>query len=163
MPKDSAIAYRDARANDADEIAALWAVANRARGAYVSEVAVDVVRQRIDAAGAVGKIAEEDGRVIGVAILSPARADGGRGEPLAGHAHLNTVAVQPDRWGVGIGRTLLGLIVEHAREAGYVQLQLYVDQDNPRARRLYELDGWEATGEALHDEHAVLLRYVRAT
>jgi ribosomal protein S18 acetylase RimI-like enzyme len=155
--------YRNARANDADEIAALWAVANRARGAYFSEASVGVVRERIGAAAAVGKIAEEDGRVVGVAILSPAREHGGRGEPVPGLAHLNTVAVNPEHWGMGIGRALVALIVEHARQVGYVELQLYVDGDNERARRLYERDGWKPTGEAVPFEHAVLLRHVRVT
>jgi ribosomal protein S18 acetylase RimI-like enzyme len=159
--KPERVTYRDARADDADEIAALWAAANRARGAYVSETSVDVVRERIGAAGAIGKIAEEQGRVVGVAILSPAREDGGRGEPVPGRAHLNTVAVTPVRWRMGIARTILSLIIRHAREMNYVELQLYVDEVNERARRLYEADGWKMTGEAVHEEHATLLRYVR--
>ena len=39
----------------------------------------------------------------------------------------------------------------------------YVAKVERKGRTKAELDGWEATGEALHDEHAVLLRYVRAT
>jgi GNAT superfamily N-acetyltransferase len=161
VPISESIDYRDARADDADEIAALWAVANRARGAHVDDVAVDMVRRRIAATDAVGKIAEQDDRIVGVAILSPAREDGGRGKPIPGLAHLNTVAVTPDRWGVGVARTILGLIVEHAREMNYIELQLYVDEDNERARRLYEFDGWKATGEVVRAEHIALLRYVR--
>jgi len=157
------VAYRTARANDADEIAALWALANRARGAYFSETSVGVVRERIGAAAAIGKIAEEEARVVGVAILSPARENGGRGEPIPGLAHLNTVSVNPERWGMGIGRALVALIVEHARQVGYDELQLYVDENNERARRLYERDGWKPTGEATPFEDAVLLRYVRVT
>ena len=87
---------------------------------------MDIVRGRITAKAAIGKVAEEDGRIVGVAILSPAREDGGRGEPVPGLAHLNTVAVAPDRWGMGVARTVLGQIVEHARMLNYTQLQLYV-------------------------------------
>ena len=163
MPKRRGITYRSARTADADEIAAVWSVANRARGASVNDVHVDIVRGRISEAAAVGKVAEEEGRIVGMAILSPAREDRGQGDPVPGLAHLNTVAVIPDRWGQGIARAILKLIVEHARGIGYTELQLYVDADNERARRLYELDGWTATGEAVHAFDAALLRYTRAT
>ncbi len=154
--------YRSARADDADEIAALWSVANQARGTYIRDGDVDIVRGRIATANTIGTVAEEDGRIVGVAILSPARANAGRGDAIPGLAHLNTVAVMPDRWGQGIARTILGLIVEHAREGGYVQLQLYVDDDNARARRLYERNGWKPTGEIVHAERVTHLRYVRS-
>jgi len=163
VAKGFVVAYRNARASDADEIAALWALANRARGAHFSETSLGVVRKRIGATAAIGKIAEEEGRVVGVAILSPARENGGRGEPIPGLAHLNTVAVNPERWGMGIGRALVALIVEHARQVGYDELQLYVDENNERARRFYERDGWKPTGEAVPFEGAVLLRHVRVT
>ena len=84
-------------------------------------------RGRITAKAAIGKVAEEDGRIVGVAILSPAREDGGQRRSLSpASLHLNTVAVAPDRWGMGVARTVLGQIVEHARMLNYTQLQLYV-------------------------------------
>ena len=127
VPSPQRIAYQGQRADDADAIAMLWAVANQQRGAHVEDAVVDVVRARITATGAIGKIADEGDGIVGVAILSPGREDGGRGEPVPGLAHLNTVAVTPERWGMGIARTILGLIVRHAREMNYVELQLYVD------------------------------------
>jgi hypothetical protein len=35
---------------------------------------------------------------------------------------------------------------------------LYVDEDNDRARLLYELNDWKATGESVRGDHGVLLR-----
>jgi RimJ/RimL family protein N-acetyltransferase len=155
------IAYRSARADDADRISLLWSAANRARGGYVAEGDVAIVRGRITETDAVGYVAEDDGQIVGVAILSPARENRGRGDAIPGLAHLNTVAVASDLWGQGIARSILDLIVDHAHGLGYTQIQLYVDDDNTRARRLYERNDWNPTGEVARDEHVTHLRYLR--
>ncbi|QIG42554.1 GNAT family N-acetyltransferase [Nocardioides anomalus] len=55
------------------------------------------------------------------------------------------LAVHPDRWGQGLGRTGLGLAVTDLRARG-VAPWLWALQANHRARRLYAHLGWEPTG-----------------
>ncbi len=72
---------------------------------------------------------------------------------------MNGVAVEPDCWGQGIARHLLELLTNHRASTAYTKLQLYVDQDNARARELCELNGWALTGESLPHERVPLVRY----
>jgi ribosomal protein S18 acetylase RimI-like enzyme len=158
------VVYRAALPADGEAIAALWFEANRARrdGLAVAGVDPSVISRRIGATGASGFVAHDGGDVVGSAILSPALANRGAGAPIEGLAHLNTVAVDPRRWGEGIARTLIDLVVERARASGYVRIQLYTQPDNTRARDLYERNGWALTGEqAVDDAGDVLDRYLR--
>jgi ribosomal protein S18 acetylase RimI-like enzyme len=116
---------------------------------------------RIDTERAFGFVAVDHG-IVGSAILSPALADRGAGAPIAGHGHLNTVAVAPDRWGKGIARTILGLVLDEARARGYTHIQLYTQDHNARARDLYERNDWHVTGETVVDVVGdTLVRYLR--
>ena len=86
----------------------------------------------------------------------------GAGPAIPGLAHLNTVAVAPGRWGEGIARALLDLIVDAAHEHGYARIQLFTQDHNHRARDLYERNGWELTGDEIVDTHGdTLVRYLR--
>ena len=84
--------------------------------------------------------------VSGFASVGPTRdADAeGAGEVYA-------IYVTPEQWGTGAGRALMAAAVEALRDAGFSEAVLWVLEDNPRARRFYELAGWEADGAAKPD------------
>jgi GNAT superfamily N-acetyltransferase len=70
------------------------------------------------------------------------------GGEIAGFAavvggELDGLFVEPDLWGLGIGRTLVDAVVHEARRKG---LTLKVTA-NPRAKRFYESCGFTVEGE----------------
>jgi GNAT superfamily N-acetyltransferase len=81
-------------------------------------------------------VAVDDGRVVGFVWVGPSR------EPDA-DAELYAIYVLPDSWGSGAGTALMGAGVEAMREAGYREAILWVLEENPRARRFYEREGWQ--------------------
>ena len=54
----------------------------------------------------------------------------------------------PTAWGTGIGRALIQAGEDELRRLGHHDAVLWVLDDNPRARRFYELAGWAADGAA---------------
>jgi GNAT superfamily N-acetyltransferase len=84
-------------------------------------------------------------RVIGFCSYGPererARGFTGRGEVWAFYVH-------PDRWGRGAAIELMEHVEDRLRAEGFVTAVLWVLDDNPRARRFYERQGWVATGIA---------------
>jgi RimJ/RimL family protein N-acetyltransferase len=56
------------------------------------------------------------------------------------------IYVDPDRWSTGTGRALMDTAVAHLHDAGFVEIRLWVLDDNPRARRFYERAGFRADG-----------------
>lgn len=64
----------------------------------------------------------------------------------AQHVGVISVGVHPDHQRAGIGRALLEHLVDHARAAGLVRLELYVRADNERAIGLYRSLGFALEG-----------------
>ena len=61
-------------------------------------------------------------------------------------ADVVTLAVDPARWGEGIGTALLTALVDEAEKRGYEEVLLEVREDNPRARQLYLRHGFAEIG-----------------
>jgi [ribosomal protein S18]-alanine N-acetyltransferase len=61
-------------------------------------------------------------------------------------ADVVTLAVNPARWGEGIGTALLTVLVDEAEKRGYEEVLLEVREDNPRARQLYLRHGFFEIG-----------------
>ncbi len=83
------------------------------------------------------------GRIAGVArgaLLATLERPRRPGELL-----MDGIAVHPDHRSKGIGRLLLSEIARAARELGYSTIRIDVVDTNPRARRLYEREGFIAT------------------
>jgi [ribosomal protein S18]-alanine N-acetyltransferase len=80
--------------------------------------------------------AEPDGEIIGYAGLAAA---GGQGD-------VQTIGVQADRQGQGVGAALLTALLEEARLRDCDMVYLEVRADNERARRLYERFGFRRVG-----------------
>ena len=80
------------------------------------------------------------------------------GEPVAGFAYarasdeepgsgeLEALYLLPSAWGTGLGALLLRRIEDGLRDHGFSDALLWVLDDNPRARRFYEREGWRADG-----------------
>src|SRR5947208_3033846 len=83
----------------------------------------------------VALIAEEEGRALGFVFC----VLGDRGRRTA---HVTDIYVRPDARNKGIGRALLGGILDPARSAGLEHVSLEVLIGNSDARRLYERLGF---------------------
>jgi GNAT superfamily N-acetyltransferase len=103
-------------------------------------------------------VAEDDGgRVVAFAAAGASRAVGegereGEGEG-EGEGELYAIYALPETWGGGAGPALMRAAVESLREAGYRTATLWVLEDNPRARRFYEREGWTPDGGRREGEH----------
>jgi GNAT superfamily N-acetyltransferase len=84
-------------------------------------------------------LAELDGTIVGFVAVGASRDESADGELFAIYVH-------PDHWGTGIGRALIEAGEERLRELGHSEAFLWVLDDNPRARRFYEIAGWAADG-----------------
>lgn len=86
-------------------------------------------------------VAEEDGTVVGFAVLGPAR------EAFAGDAgEVYAIYVDPERWRRGAGRALLDEAVSRFRAEGRAEATLWVLRDNAAGRAFYEAVGWRPDG-----------------
>jgi RimJ/RimL family protein N-acetyltransferase len=85
-------------------------------------------------------VAEVDGRIVGFVGVGQSRDADAEGE-------LYTIYVDPAHWGTGVGRALIRAGEERMRGLGYRHVVLWVLDENPRARRFYEVAGWTADGE----------------
>lgn len=97
-------------------------------------------------------VAESGGAVVGVACGNPGLADDGAGPKVDGLCHIAMVFIAPERWGEGIGWMLVEATLEEARSRGYAKAQLWTDNDNDRAKRLYERHGFERSGREKKDD-----------
>jgi GNAT superfamily N-acetyltransferase len=83
-------------------------------------------------------VADRDGTVVGFASVGPSRDERGVGE-------LYAIYVDPESWSTGAGRALIERAEELLRKR-FRQATLWVLEDNPRARRFYEVAGWSTDG-----------------
>jgi ribosomal protein S18 acetylase RimI-like enzyme len=68
-------------------------------------------------------------------------------------AELFAIYVLPRAWGTGAGSVLMGAGIEAMRLRASGDAVLWVLDDNPRARRFYEREGWTLDGERKEDEY----------
>jgi ribosomal protein S18 acetylase RimI-like enzyme len=101
-------------------------------------------------------VAELGGRVAGFVSSGPADDESASGELFA-------LYVAPAGWGKGAGRALLERAERALRDAGLDTAVLWVLEENPRARRLYEAAGWSTDGGRTRLPHgdvdAIAVRY----
>ncbi|MBV8259274.1 MAG: GNAT family N-acetyltransferase [Actinobacteria bacterium] len=89
--------------------------------------------------------AAEDERVVGFSWLGESRTAADEGE-------LYAIYVLPESWGSGPGPALMAATLEALREDGFRGALLWVLEDNPRARRFYEREGWTTDGTRREEE-----------
>ncbi|MDA0269464.1 MAG: GNAT family N-acetyltransferase [Chloroflexi bacterium] len=90
-------------------------------------------------------VAEVDGRVAGFAYLSRYR-----GKPGYRWTREDTVYIAPEAQGRGIGRALLGTLVEAARALGIRAVVAWIEAENAGSIALHERFGFVLTGSE-HD------------
>jgi GNAT superfamily N-acetyltransferase len=83
----------------------------------------------------VAVVAEREGELLGFAFAGPSRDE-------VSVAELYSIYVDPSAWGTGLGRGLILEVERRLRQLQYRQAELWVLQDNPRARRFYEAADW---------------------
>lgn len=85
-------------------------------------------------------VADEDGEVVGVAAYGWFRDVVQR--PGYRFTVENTVHVREDRWGCGVGRALMGALVEDARVSGKHSMIAAIDGENEASIRFHERLGF---------------------
>ena len=83
-------------------------------------------------------VADDDGRVVGFVSV--------------GACELYAIYALPEAWGSGAGAALMRTAVAQLRKDGCAEAVLWVLEDNPRARRFYEREGWELDGGRKEDD-----------
>jgi putative acetyltransferase len=89
------------------------------------------IRERWRTATGTVLVDERDGEVVGVVLV-----DG---------CWLHGFYVRPEHWGTGVARCLHDAAL--AALADCPEVKLWVLEENHRARRFYEREGWRANGE----------------
>ena len=97
-------------------------------------------------------VADADSPVVGMAVGMQGRTQEGAGQPIEGLCHVSMIFVAPQCWGEGVGGRLVDATLDEARSRGYSRVQLWTQNDNPRAQRLYEGRGFTRTGRQKKDE-----------
>lgn len=97
----------------------------------------DVVRRQIDRPSVSYLVAIDDGEVVGYASGSSAN-----GPADTATARLDTIYVDPERWGTGIGSRLLERVADRLRDRGFRRLLISVLAANHVGRAFYERHGF---------------------
>jgi ribosomal-protein-alanine N-acetyltransferase len=81
-------------------------------------------------------VASDAGNLIGYAGLAF----------MGTEAYVQTIGVNPEHWGIGLGSALLAALLAEAERQGAKTILLEVRADNERAARLYERFGFTSVG-----------------
>ena len=87
-------------------------------------------------------VAADDGRIIGFVACGSAEEEA---EP---RRELFAIYVLPEAWGSTAASGLMHAALDAMRGRGAAEAILWVLDDNPRARRFYEREGWHVDGSA---------------
>jgi GNAT superfamily N-acetyltransferase len=84
--------------------------------------------------------------VDGDAICGLVTTGSSRDDDLRDAGEIWAIYVDPPRWGAGVGRSLMAAALRDLSRARYIEGALWVLDGNCRARRFYELHGWQCDG-----------------
>ncbi|HEX4246426.1 MAG TPA: GNAT family N-acetyltransferase [Pseudonocardia sp.] len=136
------VSMRPATVADADAMARL---ADAAYETYVSRIGKKPAPMLADYPGVVrhGRtwVAEHAGQLVGFVVLDQA----------ADHLLVENVAVHPASQGLGIGRRLLAVAEDRARELGLPELRLYTNEMMSENVAYYPRRGYRETHRAVQD------------
>jgi ribosomal protein S18 acetylase RimI-like enzyme len=159
---------RGARTSDWDRMGEIFRSAGRAAWLHILQEELlrnlnppERWREAIDDAAQRVLVAEDQGQVVGFAVLRRSGdADSG---PDTGE--LDSFYTHPDCWGKGAGRTLLAEGTEQLCQMGFRRATLWTAELNHRPRKIYEAAGWLLDGgrreRSLGGQDFVELRYAK--
>jgi ribosomal protein S18 acetylase RimI-like enzyme len=129
------------RAAEPDEIPALARLLLRASPGRSVDHEIAYVQAYFEHSETVITVAVDDGALVGVVSFEPYRI---RGDAIADDqlAYLRLIAVDPSLWGSGLAARLLRWASARMLEAGFTAAYLSCGEQNGRARRFYEREGW---------------------
>jgi ribosomal protein S18 acetylase RimI-like enzyme len=142
----SGVSFRAATSEDAREIAALWnrvqdRSAERRFRLPLADL-LDAVYQRLaDPAGRF-LLAFDDGAMVGMIHATIVSRPSGPNGAASRQMHLSMLAVDPECWRRGLGRTLVGRCIELAKSHRVEAVRLWSSASNGRATTLYEKLGF---------------------
>ena len=94
-------------------------------------------------------IAEDiEGEIVGFSALGPSRDPDAKPDT----AEVSAIYIHPEKWGKGIGRTLLSTSLGEVRKREFDQLTLWVLEANQRARSFYDSFGFTQDGAIKDDD-----------
>ena len=102
-------------------------------------------------------VATENDRIVGFVACGLTRDE----DEEPGGRELFAIYVLPDFWGTGAAAGLMRVALEALRARGATAAMLWVLDDNPRARRFYEREGWHPDGSAESDYLGLTVPLVR--
>jgi len=92
------------------------------------------VTAHLRAAAAWFLIGRDGDEAVAMALVHPFRASGGTGDVIPGTLFLNLIYVLPDRWGQGIGGTMLDAVIAEGARRGCHRIYLWThEHQNERA------------------------------
>lgn len=155
-------AIRGARPEDAADVAAIYVESwNRGFGELMRSRSVtnELIGQwRRHLAVAPPQrwwVAEVGGGVAGFAGICPSR------DPVErALGELDTIAVRPAQWRMGIGRALMATALRQLAADGYEAAILWTLRDYERGRAFYEATGWRRDGGFRDEGRQVSYRHL---
>jgi GNAT superfamily N-acetyltransferase len=130
------------RAAEPEDIPALAELLLRASPGRSIAHEVTYVRGYFDRPETVVTVAVDSGRLVGVVSFEPSLL---RGEEVADErtAYLRLIALDPLLWGGDLATQMLSWACARMRQAGFGSAYLWCGEQNGRARRFYEREGWQ--------------------
>lgn len=91
-------------------------------------------------------VVTENGRIIGTAAICRSRW-----EKFSGYGEIVSIYLLPEYMGKGYGNRLLKRCIEELSKLGFDRILLWVLEENIRARKFYEKNGFACSEEYLND------------
>lgn len=113
---------------------------------YLDSIEAGQWADSIHKAGMKSLVLIERGRIIGTASFCKSRW-----EEYNDYGEVVSIYFLPDYIGKGYGRLLLNKCIEELKQCGYKKVLLWVLEDNHRARKFYEKNGFICSEVFLDD------------
>jgi len=113
---------------------------------YLDSIPVGRWANGLDNTGRYNLVAEENGRLVGTSCFC-----GSRWERYKDYGEIVSIYLLPEYVGKGSGKILLKRCIDELKKLGYNKILLWVLEENYRARRFYEKNGFVCNEEYLND------------